>query len=128
MDDFMQAAIAEAQAGLAEGGIPIGSVLVHRGEIIGRGHNRRVQQGSSIFGDGQQGIRFSVSDQVDNQGWLPNGACRSVAFADMAAHEENSKVRLLVEVMRTARFQMAAARYSLRQQPVPYLLPKVAIR
>lgn len=49
MDNFMQAAIAEAQAGLAEGGIPIGSVLVHRGVIIGRGHNRRVQQGSAIL-------------------------------------------------------------------------------
>lgn len=49
MDDFMQAAIAEARAGLAEGGIPIGSVLVHRGTIIGRGHNRRVQQGSVIL-------------------------------------------------------------------------------
>ena len=42
----MQAAIAEAQAGLAEGGIPIGSVLVHKGVIIGRGHNRRLQKGS----------------------------------------------------------------------------------
>ena len=49
MDDFMQAAIAEAQAGFAEGGIPIGSVLVHRGTIIGRGHNRRVQKGSAIL-------------------------------------------------------------------------------
>jgi cytosine deaminase len=49
MDKFMQAAIAEAEAGLAEGGIPIGSVLVHHGEIIGRGHNRRVQQGSAIL-------------------------------------------------------------------------------
>ena len=49
MDDFMQAAIAEAQAGFAEGGIPIGSVLVHRGTIIGRGHNRRVQTGSVIL-------------------------------------------------------------------------------
>jgi cytosine/creatinine deaminase len=49
MDDFMQAAIAEAQAGFAEGGIPIGSVLVHRGVVIGRGHNRRVQQGSAIL-------------------------------------------------------------------------------
>jgi len=46
MDPFMQAAIDEARAGLAEGGIPIGSVLVHAGRIIGRGHNRRVQQGS----------------------------------------------------------------------------------
>lgn len=45
----MQAAIAEAEAGLAEGGIPIGSVLVHAGRIIGRGHNRRVQRGSAIL-------------------------------------------------------------------------------
>lgn len=49
MDEFMQAAIAEARQGLAEGGIPIGSVIVHRGHIIGRGHNRRVQQGSAIL-------------------------------------------------------------------------------
>lgn len=49
MDPFMLAAIEEAEYGLAEGGIPIGSVLVHRGTIIGRGHNRRVQQGSAIL-------------------------------------------------------------------------------
>ena len=49
MDQFMQAAIAEAQQGLAEGGIPIGSVIVHQGRIIGRGHNRRVQRGSAIL-------------------------------------------------------------------------------
>ena len=42
MDEFMQAAIAEAQAGFDEGGIPIGSVIVHQGRIIGLGHNRRV--------------------------------------------------------------------------------------
>lgn len=46
MDKFMQAAIEEAKLGLAEGGIPIGSVLVHKGQIIGRGHNKRVQTGS----------------------------------------------------------------------------------
>lgn len=45
----MQAAIAEAERGAAEGGIPIGSVLVHRGRIIGRGHNRRIQRGSAIL-------------------------------------------------------------------------------
>ena len=49
MDEFMQAAIAEARRSLAEGGIPIGAVIVHRGRIIGRGHNRRVQQGSAIL-------------------------------------------------------------------------------
>ena len=49
MDKFMQAAIEEAQTGLAEGGIPIGSVIVHNNKIIGRGHNRRVQNGSPIL-------------------------------------------------------------------------------
>jgi cytosine/creatinine deaminase len=48
MDPFLQAAIAESRQGLAEGGIPIGSVLVLDGQIIGRGHNQRVQQGSVI--------------------------------------------------------------------------------
>src|ERR1700682_6739721 len=49
MDAFMQAAIEEAQLGAAEGGIPIGSVLVRNGRILGRGHNRRVQKGSVIL-------------------------------------------------------------------------------
>ena len=49
MDPFMTAAIEEAERGLAEGGIPIGSVVVHDGVIVGRGHNRRVQQGSAIL-------------------------------------------------------------------------------
>ena len=48
-DEFMRAAIDEAQAGRREGGIPIGSVIVHRGAIIGRGHNRRVQRGSAVL-------------------------------------------------------------------------------
>lgn len=48
-DRFLAAAIDEARQGLAEGGIPIGSVLVLDGQIIGRGHNRRVQQGSAIL-------------------------------------------------------------------------------
>ena len=49
MDAFMRAAYEEAMRGLAEGGIPIGAVLVHRGIIIGRGHNQRVQQGNPIL-------------------------------------------------------------------------------
>src|SRR5262245_15375950 len=49
MNPFLAAAIAEAEAGAAEGGIPIGSVLVHEGRILGRGHNRRVQRGSAIL-------------------------------------------------------------------------------
>jgi cytosine/creatinine deaminase len=48
-DAFLQAAIEEARQGLAEGGIPIGSVIVHRDKIIGRGHNRRVQKSSCIL-------------------------------------------------------------------------------
>jgi cytosine/creatinine deaminase len=47
-DAFLAAALAEARIGLGEGGIPIGAVLVHDGRILGRGHNRRVQQGSAI--------------------------------------------------------------------------------
>jgi len=49
MDVFMRAAIEEAQLSASEGGIPIGSVLVHNGRILGRGHNRRVQRGSAIL-------------------------------------------------------------------------------
>jgi len=49
IDEFMRAAIEEAEAGLREGGIPIGSVLVHHGRILGRGHNRRVQRGSAVL-------------------------------------------------------------------------------
>jgi cytosine/creatinine deaminase len=49
VDEFMEAAIAEARLGLQEGGIPIGSVLVKEGQIVGRGHNRRVQQNNPIL-------------------------------------------------------------------------------
>ncbi len=49
MDEFMQAAIEEAKKGLASGGIPIGSVLVIDGKIVGRGHNQRVQKGSAVL-------------------------------------------------------------------------------
>ncbi len=49
MDSYMQAALDEARLGWQEGGIPIGSVIVHKGQIIGRGHNQRVQQGSAIL-------------------------------------------------------------------------------
>lgn len=49
MDQFLEAAFDEAQKGLQEGGIPIGSVIVHNGKIIGKGHNRRVQEGSTVL-------------------------------------------------------------------------------
>ncbi|KPX88722.1 Cytosine deaminase [Pseudomonas amygdali pv. myricae] len=64
MDAFMQAAIDEAQLGLKEGGIlPIGSVIVHEGKIIGRGHNRRVQEGSAT--------RHGEMDALENAGRQP---------------------------------------------------------
>jgi cytosine deaminase len=49
MDSFLEAAISEARQGMREGGIPIGSVIVHGGKIIGRGHSRRIQRGSAIL-------------------------------------------------------------------------------
>ena len=63
MDPFLQAAIAEASAGLAEGGIPIGSVLVRQGIILGRGHNRRMQQGNPVL--------HGEMDALQNAGRLP---------------------------------------------------------
>ena len=63
MDKFIQAAIEEAQKGLEEGGIPIGSVIVHNGKIIGRGHNRRVQKGSAIL--------HGEMDALENAGRQP---------------------------------------------------------
>jgi len=62
MDIFMQAAIEEARKGLSEGGIPIGSVLVVGGKIVGRGHNRRVQKGSAIL--------HAETDCIENAGRL----------------------------------------------------------
>jgi len=62
-DEFMQAAIDEARSGLDEGGIPIGSVLVHEGRIIGRGHNRRVQRGSAVL--------HAEMDALENAGRQP---------------------------------------------------------
>ena len=72
MDPFMQAAIDEARLGLAEGGIPIGSVIVHDGRIIGRGHNRRVQQGSAI--------RHGEMDAFENAGRQPASVYRDAVL------------------------------------------------
>jgi cytosine/creatinine deaminase len=63
MDEFMKAAIAEARLGRDEGGIPIGSVLVHQGTIIGRGHNRRMQRGSPTL--------HGEMDALENAGRQP---------------------------------------------------------
>ena len=71
MDKFMRAAIAEAREGLAENGIPIGSVLALDGEIVGRGHNRRVQQESAI--------RHAEMDCLENAGRL---SARRISASD----------------------------------------------
>ena len=63
MDPFLQAAIDEAQTGWDEGGIPIGSVIVHDDKIIGRGHNKRIQSGSPTLHGGM--------DALENAGRLP---------------------------------------------------------
>ncbi|MBN6716783.1 nucleoside deaminase [Pseudomonas capsici] len=77
MDLFMQAAIDEAQQGLAEGGIPIGSVIVHDGKIIGRGHNRRVQEGSAI--------KHGEMDALENAGRQPASVYRdSVLYTTLS--------------------------------------------
>jgi cytosine deaminase len=62
-DEFMRAAIEEAELGLREGGIPIGSVLMHQGRILGRGHNRRVQRGSAVL--------HGEMDALENAGRQP---------------------------------------------------------
>lgn len=77
MDEFMAAALAEARTGLAEGGIPIGAVIVHKGSIIGRGHNRRVQKGSAIL--------HGEMDALENAGRQPAGVYReSVLYTTLS--------------------------------------------
>lgn len=71
-DPFLAAAIAEAEAGLREGGIPIGSILVHGGTIIGRGHNRRVQRGSAVL--------HGEMDAIENAGRRPAAVYRDVTL------------------------------------------------
>lgn len=68
MDEFLQAALEEAKKGYAEGGIPIGSVLVHNGKIIGRGHNKRVQEGSVVL--------HGEMDALENAGRQPASVYR----------------------------------------------------
>src|SRR5205809_6019309 len=67
-EEFLAAAIEEAERGRAEGGIPIGSVLVHGGKILGRGHNRRVQKGSAIL--------HGEMDALENAGRHPAAVYR----------------------------------------------------
>lgn len=77
MDQFLQAAVEEARQGRREGGIPIGSVLVHQGRIIGRGHNRRVQKGSPIL--------HGEMDALENAGRQPASVYRqSVLYTTLS--------------------------------------------
>ncbi|MEO0529308.1 MAG: nucleoside deaminase [Planctomycetota bacterium] len=93
MDEFLAAAIEEAKAGLAEGGIPIGSVLVIDGEIVGRGHNRRVQQGSAIL--------HAEMDALENAGRLSAADYqRSTLYSTLSPCDMCSGASLLYGVPR----------------------------
>ena len=71
-DPFLAAAIHEAEQGLREGGIPIGSVIVHNGAIIGKGHNRRVQRGSAVL--------HGEMDALENAGRQPPAVYRNATL------------------------------------------------
>jgi cytosine/creatinine deaminase len=91
MDEFMQMAIEEAKLGLAEGGIPIGSVLVVGGKVVGRGHNRRVQQGSAIL--------HAEMDCLENAGRLkPADYRKSVLYSTLSPCDMCSGTALLYRI------------------------------
>ncbi len=93
MDPFLQAAIDEAKAGFAEGGIPIGSVLVIDGRIVGRGHNRRVQRGSAIL--------HAEMDCLENAGRLKaSDYRRSVLYSTLSPCDMCSGTALLYGIPR----------------------------
>ncbi len=93
MDEFMAAAIEEARQGLAEGGIPIGSVLVLDGKIVGRGHNRRVQKGSAIL--------HAEMDCLENAGRLTaKDYSRSVLYSTLSPCDMCSGTVLLYKIPR----------------------------
>lgn len=92
-DPFMEAAIEEARAGLAEGGIPIGSVLVIDGKIVGRGHNRRVQKGSAIL--------HAEMDCLENAGRLkPKDYRRATLYSTLSPCDMCSGTALLYNIPR----------------------------
>jgi creatinine deaminase len=77
MDEFLKAAIEEAERGFREGGIPIGSVLVHSGRVIGRGHNRRIQNNSAVL--------HGEMDALENAGRQPASVYRdSVIYTTLS--------------------------------------------
>ena len=90
-DPFLQAALDEARTGLAEGGIPIGSVLVIAGEIVGRGHNRRVQRGSAVL--------HAEMDCLENAGRLSAADYRrSILYSTLSPCDMCSGAVLLYEI------------------------------
>jgi cytosine deaminase len=90
-DQFLQAAIEEARKGLAEGGIPIGSVLVIDGKIVGRGHNQRVQQSSAIL--------HAEMDALENAGRLTaSDYRRSVLYSTLSPCDMCSGAALLYKI------------------------------
>ena len=93
MDEFMRAAIQEARAGLAEGGIPIGAVLVIAGTIAGRGHNRRVQKGSAVL--------HAEMDCLENAGRLtPRDYQRATLYSTLSPCDMCSGAALLYKIPR----------------------------
>jgi creatinine deaminase len=93
MDQFLKLAIEEARQGLAEGGIPIGSVLVIDGKVVGRGHNRRVQKGSAIL--------HAEMDCLENAGRLtPADYRRAVLYSTLSPCDMCSGTALLYRIPR----------------------------
>jgi cytosine deaminase len=93
MDEFLQAAIDEARQGLAERGIPIGSVLVIDNTIVGRGHNRRVQQGSAVL--------HAEMDCLENAGRLaPRDYARATLYSTLSPCDMCSGAALLYKIPR----------------------------
>jgi cytosine deaminase len=93
MDRFLQIAIEEARQGLAEGGIPIGAVLVIEGQVVGRGHNRRVQKGSAIL--------HAEMDCLENAGRLsPADYRRAVLYSTLSPCDMCSGTALLYRIPR----------------------------
>jgi len=91
MDHFMAAAIDEARKGLAEGGIPIGSVLVIDGKIVARGHNRRVQKGSAIL--------HAEMDCLESAGRLkPDDYRRAILYSTLSPCDMCSGASLLYKI------------------------------
>lgn len=93
MDTFLEAAIEEARKGLAEGGIPIGAVLVIDGKIVGRGHNRRVQKGSAIL--------HAEMDCLENAGRIQaSDYCRATLYSTLSPCDMCSGAALLYGIPR----------------------------